>query len=163
MTFSFKVKLNKTSLLLLLPLNRYPYRSVILRQICMFSPISIVVSISLSVCLFVCLLFFSAHGLCWQKKVKNDLKRFCYSSFTGLMLNSMTLTFKVKHYECPFLRKDQWSSKNTKHDLYRFWQLPSNYIITNVVLFDLDLHFQGQHFSNLIFCKRWDWAPLSHA
>ena len=98
MTFSFKVKLNKASRLLLLPLNGYPYRSVILRKICKISPISMVVSISLPVCLFVCLLFFPEQVLSWQKNVKNDLERFCYSSFNGFMLDSTTLAFKVKHF-----------------------------------------------------------------
>ena len=46
------------------------------------------------------------------------------------------------------------ASAKLQGDIYKFQHLPSNSIIANVVLFDLDLVFQGQIFQMSISRKR---------
>ena len=48
---------------------------------------------------------------------------------------------------------------NLKNDVYRFWHLPSNYIIAKIVLHDLDLLFEGQKCETSTSLK---WIELAH-
>ena len=58
----------------------------------------------------------------------------------------------------------RWYLKMPRHDLYRGSYLPSNVTIANVVLYEHDLHFQGQTFHVAIFTSnRWNNANITIA
>ena len=71
------------------------------------------------------------------------------------LLQSLIFVIEWDNCECctswpwpTFSRSQTWNDrKSASYDLDRCWNLPSNGIIVNVVLRDLDLHFQGQIFS----------------
>ena len=62
------------------------------------------------------------------------------------MLHIVTLTyiFKVTNFEMWISQKTARVSEKYSIMTYRFWYLPSNGTIANVVLHHFDLHFQGQ-------------------
>ena len=72
----------------------------------------------------------------------------CNVAATLPVLNSMTLTyfFKVKYFNCQYLANGESQCKTARGDIYRLQRLPSNSIIANVVLFDLDLVFHVKYF-----------------
>ena len=64
------------------------------------------------------------------------------------MLYALTLTlfFKVKYFKC-ISKTVRTSAKVHKHNICRFQYLPSNIIIANVILLDLDILFE------IVACK----------
>ena len=70
----------------------------------------------------------------------------CNLPATLPVLYSVTLTylFKIRYFTCHYLENSESQRKTVIDDICRFQYLLSNGIIANVILFDLNLLFQGQ-------------------
>ena len=69
----------------------------------------------------------------------------------------------MTNFEMRISRK-RWElwRKMSKKRFYRYWYLPSNGTIVNVVLSDLDLKFQPHKFETLISQKPWELSQKMH-
>ena len=82
-----------------------------------------------------------------------------------LYIITLTYIFQVTNFESVNILKTVRASKKLlTNDFYRGWYLPSNAIIANVVLRDLDLNFHGKTFQGgILTCKRWKTANITIA
>ena len=85
--------------------------------------------------------------------IKGDI---CYRMGTLRMLYSVILTyiFKVSNLIRSYLGNGESYRKIGPYDFCRFWYSPSNGVVVNATLRDLDLHFPVQTFSCYAFANK---------